>query len=79
MREAVELYKSRNDELQQSLSRKENDLYESKRVTGSKVLAYDYEHLTNTRQTKDILTSLHTQLRQHEDTISKLQNQLRNN
>jgi hypothetical protein len=64
LRETIELYRTKNEQLQALISRRENELYESK-VTHSKVVAIEQTErsLNNNRQTKDIINSLHLSIK----------------
>jgi chromosome segregation ATPase len=78
LRETIELYRAKNEELQTLLSKKETEIFESKILTSSKVNVSENEPLSNTRQTKDIINNLHISLKQNDETIFRLQNELRN-
>ena len=73
MRETIDLYRAKNEELQALLSKKETELFESKVLTNSKVLPFNEEAINKTRQTKDIVLSLQTSLKQNDETIFRLQ------
>ena len=77
MRETIDLYRAKNEELQALLSKKETELFESKVLTNSKVLPFNEDAMNNTRQTKDIILSLQTSLKQNDETIFRLQGELR--
>ena len=77
LRETIDLYRAKNQELQSLLSKKETELFESKVLTNSKVLSLPNEDPINTRQTKDIILSLQTSLKQNDETVFRLQGELR--
>jgi hypothetical protein len=78
LKETIELYRTKNEELQNMLSKKESELFESKMLSNSKIFSGEVEHnLNNTKQTKDIMNSLHQSLKQNDETIFKLQSELR--
>jgi len=60
LRETIELYRNKNEELQSLITRKESELFESK-LSQSKVAGNEQleRSMTNTRQTKDIINNLH--------------------
>lgn len=65
IKETLELYRSKNQELQGALSKKETELFESKVLSGSKV-NYSEDQTYNTRNSKDIIANLHISLKQND-------------
>lgn len=64
LRETLDLYRSKNEELQALLSKRETELFESKVLSGSKVVQNTPEDPS--RQTKDIILSLQAALKQND-------------
>jgi hypothetical protein len=64
LRETIELYRTKNEQLQALISRRENELYESK-VSHSKAVAIEQAErpVNSNRQTKDIINSLHVTIK----------------
>ena len=76
LKDTLELYRSKNEELQMVLTKKDNELYESKRLSSLKASNIEEQPAT-TRQTKDIINNLHITIKQSDETIFKLQTDLR--
>lgn len=76
LKETLELYRSKNEELQMLLTRKDSELYESKRLSSLKASHLEPEP-ASTRQTKDIINNLHLTIKQSDESIFKLQAELR--
>lgn len=64
LRETLDLYRAKNEELQALLSKRETELFESKVLSGSKVIQITTEDPS--RQTKDIILSLQAALKQND-------------
>lgn len=77
LRETLELYRSKNEELQMLVTRKDSELYESKRLTNLKSSMVESEQHSTSRQTKDIINNLHVTIKQSDEAIFKLQSELR--
>lgn len=64
LRETLDLYRAKNEELQALLSKRETELFESKVLSGSKVVQNTTEDPS--RQTKDIILSLQATVKQND-------------
>lgn len=64
LRETLDLYRTKNEELQSLLSKKETELFESKVLSGSKVVQITAEDPS--RQSKDIILSLQATIKQND-------------
>ena len=60
------------------VTKKEGELYESKRLNNMKASNASFEAQSNTRQTKDIISNLHLTIKQSDEALFKVQNELRN-
>jgi hypothetical protein len=76
LKETLELYRSKNEELQIQVTRKESESYEQRSFNPLKGSGMSVDQVS-ARQTKDILHNLHVTIKQSDETIFKLQTELR--
>jgi hypothetical protein len=79
LKEMVDLYRGKNDELQSLLAKRETELEDSKVLGQAKQVNAEYldRSMTNNRQTKDIINNLHLTIKGNDEVIFKLQSELR--
>lgn len=68
LKETIELYRNKNEELQSLIAKRETELFDSKILSQSKVANAQYmeRSMANNRQTKDIINNLHLTLKNND-------------